>query len=299
MTTTEDPCAAFLRVWSGEGEPSHALAEALAAFLAEAERGAPDAEVPRASFLAYVADRIPADDDPVTTLAEMRAADLRVACACVAGDDTAMAIFVARLSEVVNISLRKLRLTEMSDDIRQSLFDRLLLPREDRPPALALYSGRGPLQAYVRVAVTREAFRLTKKRKKERPDYEAIVERAVADGDPETAALNARYGPVVKAAFQAAIEELESRERRLLRYHYIEQLTTRQMGVLLGMHSSTVTRQLAQTRAHLLQRARAHMIQAMSATPEELASIVRMVESQLDLSLVRMLATRDVDPASR
>lgn len=283
---------AFQRARSSDAPGTEALSTALRDAVCEAKDASGLEHVDDVAFAAHLGARIPEDADPIEHLGGLRTGDLHLAFACLSGSDEGVSLFVDRFGQLVDSSLAKIRLTNIGDDVRQSLLDRLLLPRDGRPAALELYSGRGPLNAYLRVAVTREAIRLTRLRDRERPDTDALIDKAVSDADPETAALKARYGPVVKASFQKALDELPARDRRLLRYHYVESLTTRQMGVLLSVHSSTVTRQLAQTRARLLQLARHHMAEALEAADVELTSIVQLVESQLDLSLVRLLQTR-------
>jgi len=283
---------AFRQAGSLGPPASEALEAALREAIARAKADSGLEHVDDTGFAAHLGARIPGDVDPVEHLASLRLDDLHLAFACISGHDPSVGLFVERFGQLVEQSLAKIRLSDLGDDVRQTLLDRLLLPRDDRPAALELYSGRGPLSAYLRVAVTREAIRLTRRQDRERPDTDALVDKAVSDADPETAALKARYGPIVKASFQKALDALPARDRRLLRYHYVEALTTRQMGVLLSVHSSTVTRQLAQTRARLLQLARSHMAEALEAGDVELTSIVQLVESQLDLSLVRLLETR-------
>jgi len=285
---------AFSQGWSSDRPRGDlaALERALREAVSDAVEGSGLQHVDREGFVTHLAGRIPGDADPLEHIESLRLPDLHLAYACVSGDEEGVRLFAQRFGSLVESTLTKVRLSNVGDDVRQTLLDRLLIPRDDRPAALELYSGRGPLSAYLRVAITREAIRLTKRHQRERPDTDALLDRAVSDADPETAALKARYGPVVKTSFQKALDELSPRDRRLLRYHYVESLTTRQMAVLLSVHSSTVTRQLAQTRARLLQLARRHMAGALHTDDTEVASIVRLVESQLDLSLVRLLATR-------
>jgi RNA polymerase sigma-70 factor, ECF subfamily len=255
----------------------------------EAARAEIDVE-PHA-FVRHLAPRLPRQDT-AGQIDDFRAEDLALAFACTRGGAAAQTLFVARFGEVLEQTLRRIGLADLADDVRQSLLEQLLLPRGDRPPALASYSGRGPLSAYLRVAITRMAIRLAKRRRKDAPASDALIDRAVADADPELAALRSTYQGAVKASFQRALTALPRRQQRLLRYHYVEDLTLRQMGAMLSVNASTVMRRLAQARAELLKAARADLMTALDARESEVLSIVRLVESQLDLSLERILATR-------
>jgi RNA polymerase sigma-70 factor (ECF subfamily) len=270
-----------------EGAP---MEGALVALIDEAIEEHKDFGLEPVVFAAYVAERLTHDDAIETHVSEIRGADLYLACACVNGLEPALKVFHERFGRIVKITLAKLRMGDESNDVQQELLERLLLMRDERPPAIALYAGRGPLHAYLRVAVTREALRMAGRRKKEVPSMDYLIERVAAVEDPETAALKRSYGPIVKSAFQAAVTQLSTRDRRLLRYHYVEDLTTRQIGVLLSVHGSTVTRQLTQTRGRLLVLVRKCLGQLVTLQTGDLESVCKLVESQLDLSLTRLLS---------
>ncbi len=274
---------------------TRAIVAALEAALATGRAAWPGVPLDGAVFAAHLGERVTIEDDVVRVVEEVRAADLFIACACVTGAEGAATAFGSRYGHLVENALRRLDATHNVEDARQIVLERLLLPRGERPPALALYSGQGPLEAYLRVSVTREVFKLLQKSKREAPRDTQLLERIAHDDDPETRALKERYSEPFKRAFHDALAELDARERSVLRYHYVERLTTRQIGVVFGAHSSTVTRQLAQIRARLLAATRKRLAEGLGVDRAELESIVRLVESQLDLSLTRVLATRAPD----
>ncbi len=77
--------------------------------------------------------------------------DLYLTCACVRGDALAIAAFQARFGPEVAVALTGQRASaEFLDEVRQVLWERLLVPRDGGTPKLADYSGRGPLARWMR-----------------------------------------------------------------------------------------------------------------------------------------------------
>jgi RNA polymerase sigma-70 factor, ECF subfamily len=110
-----------------------------------------------------------------------------------------------------------------------------------------------------------------------------------ADG-PELAHLRALYAGELKQAFEEAIASLEVRERNVLRHHFIDRLNVEEIGALYGVHKSTAYRWLETARTVLAKRTRAGFNRRVQVRPSELDSIVRLVQSHVDLSLSRLLA---------
>ncbi len=272
------------------------LTDALAQLLEQATTAWPELSVQPERFVVHLAERIGASEpDPIAALTELRAADLYLACGCALADRNAVAHFHERFVPVIDAVVKRLERSGVSpEDARQMLFERLLVSKGDRPPALALYAGRGDLAAYVRMAALHTGLKQLAKRKRSRSSStEALAELSTPDDDPEMATLKQRYRDQFKSAFQAALAGLSSSQRNLLRYHYLSGLTTRQIASLTSVAQSTVTRRLAQVRATLLSATRRALIEELQMPPEEIRNIMGMVESQIDLSIERVLTETD------
>ncbi|HET7540412.1 MAG TPA: hypothetical protein VFK05_11095, partial [Polyangiaceae bacterium] len=84
------------------------------------------------------------------------AADLYLACACAEAQPEALRLFESEGSGVAKAAIARVdRSADFVEDTLQEVWDRLLLGAE---PKVKLYSGRGPLKAWVRVAATRVAL---------------------------------------------------------------------------------------------------------------------------------------------
>src|SRR5688572_33291625 len=89
--------------------------------------------------------------------AEVDSEDVALAQACAAGDPAALATFEQRcLGAPLDRVLMRLGATSAEiDEVKQQLRLKLLVAEPDRKPRITEYSGRGALEAWVRVVAVR------------------------------------------------------------------------------------------------------------------------------------------------
>lgn len=170
-------------------------------------------------------------------------------------------------------------------DVTQKVCERVLLPREDAPPRLADFGGEGPLAAWLRAVATRVALNV-----RPSPAGEVLVSTApdvAIPADPEFHLVRRQYRQQFERAFTQALKSLSARERTLLRLTTLDGLTLAQVGPMYGKDASTISRWLAAARQTLHEQTRASL--ASSLSPSELDSVLRVADSELDLSLSRLL----------
>jgi RNA polymerase sigma-70 factor (ECF subfamily) len=173
------------------------------------------------------------------------------------------------------------------DEILQRVRVALFTPGSSGESALAAYSGRGSLRAYIRAIAVKLAL---KKMQREGATDDPIEEILSGSGDsPELAVVKARCRDELRAAFAVAIEELDDRERMLLRQHHIDGLSIDVLARLHRVHRATAARWIAAARAALLRAIRSHFARTAGLGRAELDSLVALVRSRLDLSLSRLL----------
>jgi RNA polymerase sigma-70 factor (ECF subfamily) len=217
--------------------------------------------------------------------------DLYLACACVRGDARAVATFQTRFGPEVALALTGQRASaEFLDEVRQVLWERLLVAREGGEAKLADYSGRGALSKWVRVAAARTALNLRARAPAEALESESELElRLPPAADPERAFLKERYQGEFQAALEAAIADLTVQERNVLRLHFLDGLGIDEIGTLYRIHRSTAARWIARGRERLLEATRQHLRERLRVEEAELDSLMRLVRSQLELSLRGLL----------
>jgi RNA polymerase sigma-70 factor (ECF subfamily) len=258
--------------------------------LAAARAKWPDLDVGVDRFAIELARRL-GTELTAEVLASIRADDVYLAIAC--GDGVAMAVqhVEAECAREVDIAAKKLRATpDQADEMRGRLRELLFTSQPERAAALSTFAGRGDLRGYVRVIATRELIRMINRGRKEVPlDDDVVLEGLGITGDPEISVMRRRFGSEVDAALRAAIASLDDRGRALLRYAMVDGWSSERIGVVYGVHRGTVARWLSAIRADLGERIRAELATRLELPADEVTSVVRMVQSRIEISFERLL----------
>jgi RNA polymerase sigma-70 factor, ECF subfamily len=274
-----------------KGRVSSELEDTLRQLWATGRGAWPTVELPLERFVRHLAERLAAESDPAAVLGAIHAADLYLACACVAGDREALALFHERfLVSIVSFVARKESLRELPEDFRQILGEHLLVPVDGGLPRLAGYAGRGPLAAWLRVVGLRTALNLSKRAEKstETLGHEALSLAATAP-HPELALLRVQCRDEFRDAFQAALAALEPRERNVLRFHFLRGLTSEEVARMHGVSRRTVHRWLEEAREKLLKQTRSGLARRMAIPPKDLQSVMHALQSDLRSTVARHL----------
>ena len=285
-----DLAAAFLRALPGEVRPAFEgwpeLEASLDALLAEARGRWPDLAVDADGVARYLAERT--CPDAVQPALPACAADLVLAHGCVRGDAAAIARFNREILPAADRVLSRLGLSAAdADDVRQEVRTRLLVGSGAEPGKLATYQGTGPLGQWVCAVAGRQALGMLRR---QRP-LEVLDDDILDDtDDPHLLALKTRHRAEFKAAFQAALAELEPRDRAVLRALLVDDRTVGEIAAVHGIHRVTASRWIARIRAALLGGTRSRLRHTLHLADRDLDSLIRLVDSGLDLSLYRLLA---------
>lgn len=245
-----------------------------------------------AALATYALARAPQEGSLAEHLEKVRAGDLALAAACARGDAAALALFEERYFDEVPIALANVRTTATRDEVAQQLRAKLFVGAERAAPKISQYSGAGDLRAWFRVTVVRTVLNRATRGPKEVELKDAMLEALPgASEDPEVAHARATYGPALAEALEEALGRLERRERALLRYAVCDGLTVDAIGKVYDVHRATAARwvQAARERleAEVLRSARARLV----AGDDSLRSIMRLLASQVEISLRQHLAT--------
>jgi RNA polymerase sigma-70 factor (ECF subfamily) len=235
-----------------------------------------------------LAGEIGARAQTLDALRALHAEDVHLAIACVRGVRGAHEAFEEECLGARRL-IAALRRIDPSpafvDDVRQAVREKLFVPA---PGHIVEYSGRGALAAWTRVTAVRVALRL---RPKPQADEETAEEKATG-GDPELRFLRARYGAQFKEALVASFARLDDEQHNLLRLHLVEGLGTAQIAALFGLDRSTIKRRLAGCRETLLTQTQALLRERLGLSPDSFHSLARLLASQLDVSVQRLLRER-------
>lgn len=284
--------AAFLAALPESDRAAASPPDELAGPLGDALRAGrlawPPIDVPPAVFVAHLAARV-APPPTAASIGALRAADLYLACACIRRDARAIAAFEARYFPGLDRVLTRMGAgPTLVDDVKGSVREKLLFPREGQRPPLAGYSGRGELGAWLRPVAAATALKAMRAARKAAPEEDAF-DVAVPGHDPELAHLKTTFAAEFKAAFAEAAGALSVRERNLLRQHVIDGLTVDQLGAFYRVHRATAARWVADGRAQLLDGVRRRLKARLRLSEAELESVMALARSQIDVSVRRLL----------
>ncbi len=243
-------------------------------------------------FHAHVLQRIDerSRERPEDILRALPAADLYLAAACIDGDGAALTAFRDTLVPTLRPVLGKLAMTgaQIDETIQRVLV--LVFVGDGGPRQIDNYGGRGTLRSWLRTIAVRTGRRMLGGESDAAADDElSALPAAVAD--PELEMLRGRYRDEVKRAFAAAFAELAERERNVLRQYHIDELTIDQLAALYQVNRATTARWVAGARMAVVKRTRDHLVQQFGLDVAEVDSIIRLVRSQLDVS-VREIALK-------
>lgn len=245
----------------------------------------------QADLLAFVARRLPEHQELLPALEQLHVEDLALAFRCARGDEEAMATLERQHFDVIELALARMPdAAAQAQEITQQLRHRLLLGDGDQQPRIAQYAGRGDLRSWLRVAAVRCAIDMLRIQQREVGLSEKLLEDLTAPGeDPEIDHLKRMYHAEFKAAFADVLDSLSNRDRNVLRYHFIQELNIEQIGAIHKVHRSTVARWLATLRKTLLVSTRQALARRLRVGNKEVESIMRLIRSQLDASIERIL----------
>jgi RNA polymerase sigma-70 factor (ECF subfamily) len=275
----------------GEGaiEVTSELEQALKHLIEQARSAWPAVVLPDAIFLRYLAERVGDDGDPVTLLGTLHAADLYLACGCSQGDPRAIAAFEEHFVAQIEAHLaRSDALPTFSQELKQTLRERVLVAREGLLPRISSYNGRGPLGGWLRMVAARVAVDLRRKQKNEgtRPGSLAVPLPAL---DPELAYLKERYRREFEAALESAFRGLSAREGIIMRLHFLDGMPVSGIATMYQVSPRTVQRWIATTQAKVLADTRQVLSEKLALSGAELDSLLGLVKSELNLSFHRFL----------
>lgn len=263
-----------------------ASSETLAAACDVAQAAWPELAVDRDGYARFLVERTPSDLDIDASIAARRHAELYLVFACLGGDATAAALLDKRYLAGLAARLVRQRVpddvaTETVQQLRMKLFT------GERPLLLA-YGGTGELAGWLRITALRAAIRLQRgeARRSDREPDEALADGALDAGLQYQRKL---YQEEFRAAFAEAVAALTTRERNLLKHAVLYGANSDDLGALYQVHRATAARWLAAARERLAAETQRGMLARLKIERSEYESILRLIQSQLDVSVARIL----------
>jgi RNA polymerase sigma-70 factor, ECF subfamily len=178
--------------------------------------------------------------------ASLRVEELALARACAAGHERAWEVFLtryrAKLYEVAgHIARESSAGRELADSLYADLYGTVLRDGE-RVSKLNFYTGRGSLEGWLRTVLAQEYVnRYRRQRRMVSLDEEAEDGAQFASATPEPISA---VDPRIEGATDEALAELPSEDRFVLAAYYLDSRTLAEIGRILRVHESTISRKL-------------------------------------------------------
>jgi RNA polymerase sigma-70 factor, ECF subfamily len=265
------------------------LGENLGPVLVQVERAAraawPEIHVSVDRLGGHLAALVRDEADPVAALARLHAADVYLTIACADGDAAALAAIERDFLPGVRSPLSRMGLTASQiDETLQVMRSELFVSRPAAPPRILNYSGRGRLGGWLRAVAARTGLRAVAH--PERQDaFDEDLHGGAASDDLELSYMKRTYSDAFQRAFRTALGGLDEEARLLLKQRYRHAMTVEELGSLHGVHAGTISRWVAAARERLVARTRDQMIADLGVKREDVSSILRMIYSELEISL--------------
>lgn len=276
--------------------PGRDIPEALEPMLAERVTRAmaawPKLRIGEDRLIHAIAQRLTADLSAARAIEAMQTDDLYLACGCAAGDPEAFAGFEQHCGAMIDRVIASSGAPPPEQaDLGQIVRQRLLVKSSDgTAPRIAGYSARGSLRAWVRVVAARETARmLSQPRREVAAEDDELAGLISRDDDPEIGYLKRLYREEFRRAFHAAVGTLDDRARLVLRQYTLDGLSIDRLAALHRVHRVTAARWVEAAREALVVGTQRELSRRLHLSRSELASVIRLIQSQLDVSLARVL----------
>jgi len=252
----------------------------------------PDVALSAEQFQPFLTRSLSAGAIDSGPLERLHIADLYLACAYGLGYEAAHKRVEAEYFTPIARRLVRMQIpTSISAEILQDLRCRLV---EMSGPEFSgrAYCGQGSLGGWLFIAAVRIAERHSARMRNELPTEDncvAVLERQIPVIDPELDHLVHSYKSVFESALRAGLAALSSRERNLLRYHYLEQLSIDRLAEIYGVHRATAARWILRVQCRLSRETRTRFAAQIPVGEHSMARLLGFIRSQLELGLSRLL----------
>ena len=221
----------------------------------------------------------------------MDVAEIALAQAVATGDVAAIREFESRYLVPVQPTLRAMSFNAADiADIEQAVRVKLLVSEHGQPARLLGYAGQGKLGGLVRVAAVREALTLLRRRKQTSSE-DWLEDLSSPDDDPELLRLKARHRVAFKEAFEEAVRKLSARDHTILRLHLVRHQSIDQVAAIYGIHRATAARWIDAAKRSLRSLTNKVLAERFDLRGLDLERVVELIESRIELSIDRLLAS--------
>jgi len=210
-------------------------------------------------------------------LDSLHVGDLALAAACRIGLEPAWNALVTTYRPVMYAAARAIarddvRGRELADSLYADLYG-LEIRAGRRRSLLQYFDGRSSLSTWLHAVIARrfvDNYRQERRTASIGDCPPATLSQAAGTADPPDPDRT-RYLELLRTALDIALRSLKPRDRLRLGCYYMENLTLKQVGELLGEHESSVSRRLTRTRKALRRQVERTLRREQRLSDEQIA----------------------------
>lgn len=220
-------------------------------------------------------------DQREATLAKLVTRDLYLVMGCLARDRHAMRLFMRRYRTYVTHLSKQGTSTALAEDVELELMATLFIARPGGVARLHSYRGQGTLKGWLRVTTRRMTIDAIRR---QRPTVEGDFDRLPSTEPSTEAHLMAREAVArLRPIFLQCVAELSDADRSLLLQYYRDGRVLREIGVDLGIDTSSVYRRLNAVRDKIFKQFRLRARQSLGLNEGDLRSLLGCLADDLNL----------------
>jgi RNA polymerase sigma-70 factor len=219
--------------------------------------------------------------------------------ACASGDEAAWRIFHSRYHSVIQKAARYCsenysEAHEVSDSLMSELFLPISTESGEKTNKIAQYDGLGSLEGWIKVVVSRLAIDQIRRSQRQvsLEDLETDPS-SLRGGGRESGTGNDMDLPGASKMFitslDHAMEQLNVQEKLILSLYYLRDVSLKEIGGMLRVHESTVSRSLDRLKKQLRKRVERHLREHFQVRSAEVPQLIEMAHLEVDVDLKRML----------
>jgi RNA polymerase sigma-70 factor (ECF subfamily) len=282
----------------GPTAPPSDLAPLLDSICARARSARPSVQLAPEAFVEHLGELLAGRADWLPALRALRAEDVHLAVACASGDRGALAEFEATYRPEIHATLSRMGFSALEiDETMQVMRAELLVGRPGAPPRILSYAGTGELRAWLRAVASRTGLRVERRAPRTTELHESML--AASGDDLELDYMKRTYGAAFEQGLSEGLAALDPGERILLRQRFREGLSIEELAARHRVHESTASRRVKDARERLVRATRDAMMKHLGVGRAEVSSIIRLIQSQIEVTLSTRESLAAGDQAER
>ena len=225
--------------------------------------------------------------------------ELFLTTACAEGDEAAWQVFLSQFQRVIQKAARYYAENPETNDLSDSFLTDLFLPAHPesgkKSSKIGQYDGIGSLEGWIKVVVSRMAVdRIRKSQRQislEDLDTEPVSPHAdgLNTGGAQEIEIK-KASTMFASSLSQAIDQLTAQEKLILNLYYFKEVNLKDIGRLLKVHESTVSRTVDRLKKQLRKSVEKYLREHFQVRSSEIGQIIEMAQFQTELDFKKILA---------